>query len=460
MAGGIVRAEMDTITKTVLQYSEKLPGETIDYLRFLALSYGRVKNYVYSRYFGIRNVGRLTPYYDIMSEMRRCGLREQIGIPVTYYDAAIADAVGDIKGNWGVVKNKIGERIYANDNLNADERKYLRTVLKMNSVYAAVLNRQEFVIPENCKGLNLDIQKLNNLLCRLTRKYLTVPKTDNHEYFGITKCGYSYRDGTIRIAGAVPRQRVVVPVKGNMTSDRQLKIYVKEDYAVIAIPVEVKIREHADYKQTVFIHIGIKDMFTLSNGNVYGKGLDDITVPETERLAKKNEERFKMYNAFRKRTNDGDEKTAQTIEDNNLGKIKYDSQKEKGKARTTTFINTEINRMLRTEKPAKVVITKPVTKNRTNFHVSATNRRLNRGFQGYIRERLLYKCRINSVEVVEIYSKGTGSVCSCCGAEGRRLTDGFLCESCGLKISIPLNCAGNIERKYKETLIKAETQNP
>ena len=131
------------VTKTLWQYSRELPEDTMEFLKGIASDYCKVKNCVYERYSGIKNLNRLTPVYDILTQMRHCGLREQLNLPAVYYELAIADAVADIKGSWGAVRNKIGSLITANENLSDSDRIYLRTVLKMNSVYAGILNRQE-----------------------------------------------------------------------------------------------------------------------------------------------------------------------------------------------------------------------------------------------------------------------------------------------------------------------------
>ena len=105
--------------------------------------------------------------------------------------------------------------------------------------------------------------------------------------------------------------------------------------------------------------------------------------------------------------------------------------------------------MLAAEKPARIVITRPVTMNKSKLPSKAANRKLTRSFHGYIRERLSYKCRLNAIELVEISSKGTGNVCSRCGAEGRRLPEGFYCPDCGFVAAISLNGAKNIENHYR-----------
>ena len=439
-----------TMTKIVWQYSEPLPEETMTFLRGIAEDCCKVKNYVYERYSGVKNLNSLTPVYTILNEMRYCGLREQLNLPTVYYELAIADAVTNIKSSWSIVKNKVGEKITANENLSDNDRIYLRTVLKMGSVYAAVLNRQEYEMPRNATGLDIDVKRLNNLLCRLTRRTLTQPKTDNISSFRISPNGYSYKDGVIRIVCRVPRKRISIPLKDKRTFDRQIQVHIKDNFVALAVPIEAKVKKHQDYTNTVYIHIGNQDMFTLSNEHVYGTSLSELIYPETERLAKKNQERHRVYTAYRQNAENGNRQKTENIEANNLGRHKYDSQKEKEKRRTTNFINTEMNRMFRTEKPARIVITKPVTKNKTKLYSKSGNRKLTRNFRGYIRERLIYKCQVNAVELVELNSKGTGRICSVCGAEGKRQGKEFACESCGLRTTIALNSAKNIQQKYME----------
>jgi len=447
-----------TITKTIWQYSKPLPQETMEFLRGIAADYSRVKDYTYKRYSGIKSLGRLTPVFDIMSEVRHSGIRTQLGLPSAYFDPAIIEAVADIKGMWGVVKNKIGTLITANENLSDADRIYLRTVLKLDKVYAAVLCHENYEMPKKAEGLDIDVNRLNNLLRRLTRKYLAKPEANSADCFSIAPSGYAYRDGAICIASRTAGQRIALPLKDDRICDRQIRFCIKKDYAALAIPVETKIRKHKDYGSTVYIHIGYQDMFTLSNGKVYGESLGGMTSSETQRLTQKNRGRAKMRTAYRQSMEAGDSKKADIIEANNLGTEKYDRRKEKERAKTQAFINTEINRMFTAEKPERVVITKPVTVGRTKLPVKSANRKMTRSFNGYVRERLSYKCRLHSIELVEINSKGTGGVCSCCGAEGKRQPDGFWCPSCGYKAAISLNGAKNIESKYNSKKGKAKKE--
>lgn len=437
-----------TVTKTVWQYSETLPEETMAFLRGIAADYCKVKNYVYGRYSGIKNLNNLTPVYNILNEMRCCGLREQLNLPVVYYELAIADAVTNIKSNWGNVKNRINDCITTNENLSDDDRIYLRTVLKLNSVYMAVLNHQNYEMPRMVEGLDIDVKRLNSLLCRLTRRYLTQPKSGSTDSFRISPNGYSYKNGAMRVVCRIPRKRVSIPLRDNRMFDRQIQVQIRQDSVALAVPMEAKVKTHRDYANTICIYIGRQDMFTLSNGHIYGAALEELTDPETERLARKNRERHKIYTVYTQSTEEGDTQKSQNIAANNFGRLKYDRQKEKERERTKTFINSEINRMIETEKPARIVITRPVTRNKTKIYARSANRKIARSFNGYIRERLAYKCKVHSIELVEISSRHTGQKCSACGEEGKRLGREFVCESCGLNTTVALNSAKNIHQKY------------
>ncbi|HBV82292.1 MAG TPA: hypothetical protein DEB74_05770 [Lachnospiraceae bacterium] len=437
-----------TITKTVWQYSKTLPEETMEFLRGIALDYSKIKKYVYNRYSGIGSLNRLTPAFDIMGEVRDSGIRTQLKLPSAYFSPAVVDAVSDIKTMWGMLKNKLRTLITANENLSGDDRIYLRTVLKLDNIYSAILNHEEYEMPNKAKELNIDVEYLNRLLCRLTRKYLTKLESVSTDYFSIASCGYTYKNGAIFIASRTSGRRMEIPLKDGNVCKRQIRFCIRKDYVALALPVETKIKKHADYYNTIYVHIGYRDMFTLSNGNVYGQSLGSMTSTETQRLEDKNKNRAKIRSEYKHSIGLGNKEKADNIKENNLGTEKYKKRKEREQAKTKIFINTEINRMLASEKPAKIIITRPLTINKTKLPSKSANRKMTRSFNGYIRERLSYKCRVHSIDLIEINSKGTGSVCSCCGTEGKRVQESFQCLKCGYKVSSALNGAKNIENKY------------
>ncbi len=445
----------ETLTKTITQHTKQLDTKTLSFLYGIAKDYAKVKNVVYERYSGIRHVNSLTPVYSILNEMRVCGLREQLNLPAVYYELAVADAVTDIKTNWAVLKKKMNGLVTANENLSADEKMYIRIVLKINSTFSAVLNREFCELPDKAKGLSIDTGRLDNRIRRMVRKYLAKPKTEYSQLFKVSPNGYRYGDGGIYLVSRTPRHRIFIPLKNNEQYNRQILFTIEEGGATLHIPVETKIKKHTDYTNTVCMHIGNQVMFTLSDGTVYGEALGQMVFPETLRLDQKNQERGKLIREAENHMAGGLPEKAKAIESNNLGRQKYDSRKSRVRADTIRYINTEINRMLREKKPARIVIPGRVRKGREKHYSRTVNLKLTRSFQGYVRERLAFKCRLNGVELVEVNSKGTGSLCTVCGAQGKRWKDEFVCENCGSHISTALNSARNVEKKYKDIEINS-----
>lgn len=88
---------LTTYTKNVRQYSQKLSPDTMEFLRWLAEVYAKVKKTTYERYSGIGSLGKLTPGYTVLNEMRSSGMRQALGMPVVCYELAILDALTAIK---------------------------------------------------------------------------------------------------------------------------------------------------------------------------------------------------------------------------------------------------------------------------------------------------------------------------------------------------------------------------
>lgn len=286
---------------------------------------------------------------------------------------------------WQNLKNKITSLANQNENLSDDDKSYIRLVMKINSVYSAILNDRQYDMPQKAAKLNIDVKKLNNRIKRWTRKYKVSPVSEMSNIFRVTPGGYSYKNGGIRLVSRVDRKRVFIPLKDATPFKLQLNIVVMGDYIKIAVPVDKEVDIHHDYCTTIYAHIGCKDMITLSNGAVYGADLNALVLPETERLVTKNRLRHKTYSAYSRCVENGDIKKAQRIQLNNLGKDKYDKQKHKKRAETITFINASLNKMLETEKPSRIVITAPVKHFNINKFAKQTKKMFTRSFSGVIR---------------------------------------------------------------------------
>ena len=442
---------MATYTKNVRQYSQKLPPETMKFLKWLVEAYAKVKKTTYERYSGIGSLGKLTPGYTVLNEMRTSTMRQELGMPVVYYELAILDALAAIKGRWGILRDTLKRLAAFHENFTQEDRTYIYTILKWNSVYAAILQGKTYEEPNLAKDLPVDKQRLNNWLCRQTRKRLGKVQVRQETGFTISpKAGYSYKNGVMRIAGRQPRKRVEIPLRDGRQFSRQLHVEVKEDYIILTAPITRKSFLPKGWTNEIYVHVGNVNALTLSNGHVYGEGLSRMTDAETERLDAKNRLRNQYREAGREALAEGNSNKAAFISRHNLGKLKYQRQKERNRVRTEGFINAALNRMLAEEKPCRIVITHPVKVGKGGNIAKSAKRKLARSFRGFIRERLQEKCEERAIELVRIPSKGTGLICSVCGETGKTAVGNlFKCPHCGYEAAASLNGAKNIEKKYR-----------
>jgi IS605 OrfB family transposase len=296
------------------------------------------------------------------------------------------------------------------------------------------------------EGISVEVGRLNNLICRLVRQCHMRPVVRKADRFKVTPSGYRYKDGGIYLVSRIKRRRVYLPLKDGQVTSRQIYLCLGKNDVKIYIYREKEVREDESREGTIYAYIGYRDAVTLSNGHVYGAELGSLVSPETERLNVKNHERNRAVRSRLDSVKAGDMAKAERIRVSNLGKKKYDRQKQRARDRTQNFINAELNRLLEVEKPKRVVITKPIVRQRTRQYSPQAKRRLSRSFGSYIRKRLEEKCRLYGIEVVAINPKGTGSTCSACGNEGIREKQDFRCEHCGYAATIAQNTARNIER--------------
>lgn len=432
----------DTICKTVRQYSSKpVSAEDMAKLLEIAADYGKVKNYVYARYSGIGSLPKLYPGYTVQNEMTAGGLRSQMEMPSVYFYLAVFDALGDIKCQWTRTKTKVLELIAANGNLTNEEKHYLRFLLKVNNAFQAVLNRKPMELPKGIQKQHdalagqVDSEKLHRYLCRQVRKYhLRQGKihTDVKDGFSVSERAYRYGDHGIYISIKEKRKRVFVPLTDNnqYASQIYVSLYPQEQRIEIKVPVNVAVRRHEDYDREVGAAFGMYTMLTTDSGCSYG---EELGTYQTE-YAGWIREQAGSYSRNREA---------------NPGRKKYQAKKSRYEERLHSYINQELNRFLREEKPKKVYIAK-LPKPGGGGKNKKINQSVSMWQRGYIRSRLGQKCMEQSVELVEVLGKGISTECSECGGAGVRKEGIFSCGSCGYSAEEKINTARNVLKRGRE----------
>ena len=111
-----------------------------------------------------------------------------------------------------------------------------------------------------------------------------------------------------------------------------------------------------------------------------------------------------------------------------------------------SYVNHELNRFLKIEKPKTVYIVKL-----PRSCAGGVNKKINNSValwqRGYIRKRLTQKCKEQSIEIIEVLGKGISKECSSCGAEGEKSNGRFFCPICGYKAQEKTNTARNVKKR-------------
>ena len=424
------------LCKTVCQHNrEPVSADDMKKLQEVAEDYRTVKNYIYQRYGGIGSLSKIYPGYTVQNEMTKDGLRERLGIPSVYYYLAIFDALGDIKCQWTDTKSKILKLTGRNDGFTEKEKHYLRFLLKVNNGFEAVLNQKQVVLkPELQKQYDLlarevEVKKLHNYLCRQVRRHLGKLHTDIAAGFSIAERAYRYADHGIYISVKQKRKRVFIPLTDHNQYKCQLrmKLYPEENRVEIKVPVNVTVHRHEDYQSEVGLAVGLYTMMTTDEGHRYGDDLGRYQIEYADWIR----EQTRIYNRNRSE---------------NPGRKKYRAKKKRMEEQLHSYINQELNRFLREEKPKVIYIVK-LPKPQAGGMNKKINHSMAQWQRGYIRKRMLQKCKEQTVEVVEVLGKDISKECSNCGAIGKKEKGEFICSQCGYRSEEKTNTARNVKKR-------------
>ena len=211
-----------------------------------------------------------------------------------------------------------------------------------------------------------------------------------------------------------------------------IRLYTEEKRLEIRVPVNVAVRVHEDYNNHVGVSTGLFTMLTTDEGHKYGEHLGEYQSEYAEWIRKQTG----SYNRNRK---------------DNPGRKKYQAKKRRYEEKLHSYINQELNRFLKTEKPCIVYMPKlPGTQaggvNHKINHMASMWQR------GYLKSRLTQKCKEQSVELREVFGKDIGRQCSRCGAMGEKNKGMFTCAACGYEAEDKVNAARNAKGRGMELL--------
>ena len=193
------------------------------------------------------------------------------------------------------------------------------------------------------------------------------------------------------------------------------------------VPVNVSVHRHEDYRSEVGVAVGFYTMLTTDEGHRYGEELGKYQLEYSEWIRGQT-------NSYRRNKAD------------NPGRKKYKAKKRRLEEQLHGYINQELNRLLKSEKPKTIYIVK-MPKSQAGGHNKRINYTVSQWQRGYIRKRLTQKCKEQSVEIVEVLGKDISNECSECGAMGTKAEGMFRCPVCGCEMEEKVNTARNVKKR-------------
>lgn len=414
-----------------------------------------MKNYVYSRFSGINSLLLIENDRVIRDEWTHNKFYEQWKLPARYWKLALSDAISNIKTEWSMVKKRV--RLIARNNkmLLNDDRHYINYILKINDLFYKVLTNKSFDIPKIFKDMNLNYKYLNNLIKRYVRKCKgKISYTKKNNVFFVDEGLYSCKNGYIELTCTKKRKRLLIKLTDSniYKNNNTLIIKIINNKLEIYCPLKIKTKKNKNKENIIGIDKGYKYLFAVSNDKFYGDKLNEFLNKETERLNNKNKQRSRFLSIYKKYLEQGNIKKANNIKNNNLGKVKYNCQKNRHDQTVKSYINHSLRQLIINEKPTEIVMEQLNFTDRNNKYSKSINRKLTRWIKGYIRERLEYLCKYYDIKTTYINPAYTSKICNICGTFGKRDGDVFTCLKCG-KIHADINAAKNIlNRKYDKEI--------
>lgn len=434
--------------KTVRQHS--LVVNNILEINAIALAYTTVKNYVYSRYSGINSLPLLKGYRKfIRDEWVKSNFAVQWKLPARYWKLALDEAISNIKTEWTNTKHRVKLAVINNTNLTESERNFILYILKSDSILYSILHRDEFKLPEKLNGLSIRNQYVFSLIGRYIRKYKgSIPYSHKTCSFMIDADMYEYKlidnELKIYIQGLNRGQRIEVNLKDRNIHKGNLRILIKGNTLEIHKAKYIKVKnEEKTPEKSIGIDKGYRCLIATSENKFYGEKLNEFLSKETERLNKVNAERNRFWALMKKYEKEGNITKADNIRRFNLGKVKYNKSKNKFDAEVKSYINREINRFLAEDNPSELVMEDLSFVSWVKKFPAHIKRKLSRWIKGYIKERLTYKCKLNSIAQFIVNAAYTSQVCHKCGSFGVRNNEVFTCPSCG-RMDADYNASKNI----------------
>jgi len=436
--------------KTIKNYCFTATQDRLEELSEIAIRYACLKNEVFRIFGSLEGLKYVSYSRDLRNEWSRLGLFKRFHLLSKYSQCAFDDAFSSIRSNWSNSIIKTKKNINKNHRFTKDEKHYMFYLLKATDLLYKAITFQNFDKPEPFKDMVLDRDRLHKYLKSRLRKHLgSKPHQYSNRSFRIEKELYSYYSDNqgrlwINVSGLKSYKRIKLLLTSKVKFDGSLIIVLKDNKVEIHRSIDIEDRINTG-TETIALDKGFTTLITTSTNHKYGENFNDLLKQESDRLSSKNQKRNKLRFLSK---NSKDLIKSINIRNNNLGKKKYNHQKEIQDNKIKEFINHSLNKFFTQENP-KIIITEDLSWQGKSKFTKKVNRYLSSWVKGYLQDRIDFKCIVNGVHQVVVNPAYSSQFCHLCGRLGSRTGDKFYCTQCGV-LDADYNATRNLLSRHTD----------
>lgn len=450
------------LKKNLTYHSNYIDEDAFCQLKDIAEKYNLIKNYLYSRYSGIKS------YLIVFNHRKeiRDNLIDDINndliafnLPARYWKLALDEVIGNIKSNWSNTINKVKDNIKNNKKLSDLEKHYLYSNLKYREKLHNVLTYELNRVDEKFNDLSdQQIKYLNSFIRRNIRRFKNKrPYTKKRNSFSLDTSMYVQKNDYIEIQSIERSKRIKIRFDNHYNFTKTIKIILLNNKVSLSQPINIKKKENNSTRERIGIDKNYTNVIATSTGNIYGENLNILLNQYDELVNDKYKNRNKINNILKGHKEKHNFKKVHRIIKNNLGNKKITRQKNVIKEQIKSKINNSINEFIKHENPKEVAIEDLKFKIKSKNKNKRSKHKLNNWCKGLIQERLEYKFNINDITALEVNAAYTSQRCpNCKYFLNKRIQDDiFHCPYCGEDVNVHIASAKNVvERSYDNRINK------
>ena len=482
---------MSTVSKTVKAETKSIPKEYSVEIENMYDRYGRCLNMFYEQYDGINSMVKIQSFQTLRNELRQhmiehnYDLAERFHFSNRHWVMALSQCCSNLKSLWTNLGNRIKKKISNRDDLNEDEKHYIRYIVSSPKLWQAVLTHKTITPSKGLAKITVDEARkphLHRLICRLTRKFkfkrpkaenLTCMLLDQEMYSICDKGGKTY----VAITGLTKGKRMVFELKSpyHYKKNGDIQLIYDREKSILKIHkcIQTKVKQKAvNNKKSLGIDKGYATILSCSNDKEYGECFGDKTTKHAEYLNRngkaKNQYRDyvqKLKEKLDSVTNSDERRIIlrkiYNVEKCNLGKKTFDKKHQKFQAYTEQMINKSIKDALADTDAAIIAIEDLSFESPMGpAKDKAFNRKMSLWNKGVLDERLEYVPSLHGIGVEKVNAAYTSQFCACCGApiterKGKH-NEIAVCPNCG-EVNANTNAAKNIQARLNDKEITLYT---